>query len=78
MEFYLNWLKRYERENDEEGPLGMILCAGKTEEHVELLELQKSGIHLASYLTKLLPRKQLEKKLHEAVRRARQRLQEWS
>lgn len=78
MELYLNWLKRYERENDEEEPLGMILCAGKTEEHVELLELQKSGIHLASYLTKLLPRKQLEKKLHEAVKRARQRLQESS
>jgi hypothetical protein len=38
--------------------------------------LQKSGIHLASYLTKLLPRKQLEKKLHEAVKRARKRLQE--
>ncbi len=78
MELYLNWLKRYEREDDEAEPLGMILCAGKTEEHVELLELQKSGIHLASYLTKLLPRKQLEKKLHEAVKRARQRLQESS
>lgn len=76
MELYLNWLKRFERESDEEEPLGMILCAGKSEEHVELLELQKSGIHLASYLTKLLPRKQLEKKLHEAVKRARQRLQE--
>jgi predicted nuclease of restriction endonuclease-like (RecB) superfamily len=76
MELYLNWLKRYERGNDEEEPLGMILCAGKTEEHVELLELQKSGIHLASYLTKLLPRKQLEKKLHEAVKLARLRLEE--
>jgi hypothetical protein len=41
---------------------------------VELMDLQKSGIHLASYLTKLLPRKQLVKKLHEAVRLARQRL----
>ena len=76
MELYLNWLKRYEQERAEEEPLGMILCAGMTEEHVELLELQKSGIHLASYLTKLLPRKQLEKKLHEAVKLARQRLQE--
>lgn len=76
MELYLNWLKRYERENDEEEPLGMILCAGQKQQHVELLELQKSGIHLASYLTNLLPRKQLEKKLHEAVKLARQRLQE--
>lgn len=76
MEFYLNWLKRYERESDEEEPLGMILCAGKTQEHVELLELQKSGIHLASYLTRLLPWKQLEKKLRQTVKRARQRLKE--
>lgn len=78
MELYLNWLKRYEQESAEEEPLGMILCTGTSEEHVELLELQKSGIHLASYLTKLLPRKQLEKKLHEAVKRARQRLRESS
>jgi predicted nuclease of restriction endonuclease-like (RecB) superfamily len=75
MELYLNWLKRHERETAEEEPLGMILCAGGTEEHVELLDLQKSGIHLARYLTKLLPKKQLEKKLREAVRLARQRLQ---
>lgn len=30
MELYLNWLKRYERENDEEEPLGMILCAARS------------------------------------------------
>jgi len=75
MELYLGWLKRYECEPDEAEPLGMILCAGKSDEHVELMDLQKSGIHLASYLTKLLPKKQLVKKLHEAVRLARQRLQ---
>lgn len=76
MELYLNWLKRYERENDEAEPLGMILCADRKQEHVELLELQKSGIHLASYVTKLLPRERLETKLREAVRLAHQRLHE--
>jgi predicted nuclease of restriction endonuclease-like (RecB) superfamily len=75
MELYLNWLKRYECEPDEVEPLGMILCAGKSDEHVELMDLQRSGIHLATYLTQLLPRKQLEQKLHEAVRLARLRLQ---
>ncbi len=75
MELYLNWLKRYERETDEAEPLGMILCAGKSDEHVELMELPQSGIHLARYLTKLVPKKHLAKKLHEAVRLARQRLQ---
>ncbi len=50
MELYLGWLKRHACEADEADPLGMILCAGKSEEHIALLELQKSGIHVASYL----------------------------
>ena len=74
MELYLGWLKRYACEPDEVKPLGMILCAGKDEEHIALLELQKSGIHVASYWTDALPRKELERKLHEAVRLARARL----
>ena len=74
MELYLNWLKRYECEPGETPPLGLILCAGKTAEHVELLELEKSGIHVASYWTDAMPKKELERKLHEAVRLARARL----
>jgi predicted nuclease of restriction endonuclease-like (RecB) superfamily len=75
MELYLAWLKRYACEPDEAEPLGMILCAGKSEEHIALLKLQKSGIHVASYWTEALPKKELERKLHEAVRLARARLQ---
>lgn len=75
MELYLGWLKRYAREPDEAEPLGMILCAGGSEEHIALLELQKSGIHVARYWTDALPRKELERKLHEAVRLARARLE---
>ena len=75
MELYLGWLKKHAREPDEADPLGMILCAGKSEEHIALLELQKSGIHVASYWTDSLPRKELERKLHEAVRLARARLE---
>jgi predicted nuclease of restriction endonuclease-like (RecB) superfamily len=74
MELYLGWLKRHAGEPDEAEPLGMILCAGKSTEHIALLELQKSGIHVASYWTDLLPKKELERKLHEAVRLARARL----
>jgi predicted nuclease of restriction endonuclease-like (RecB) superfamily len=76
MELYLNWLKRHECELGEAVPLGIILCAGKTVEHVELLELEKSGIHVASYLTRALPKRELERKLHQAVRLARARLAE--
>jgi len=75
MELYLAWLKRHECEQDEPPPLGLVLCAGKTDQHVELLELGKSGIHVAGYLTKLLPKKLLEQKLHDAVRLARARLE---
>jgi predicted nuclease of restriction endonuclease-like (RecB) superfamily len=73
VELYLGWLKRYAAEPQESAPLGMILCAGKSTEHVALLELEKSGIHVASYWTELLPKKELERKLHEAVRLARRR-----
>lgn len=74
MELYLNWLKRYACEPDEAEPLGLILCAGKTDQHVELLELEKSRIHVATYWTKVLPKKLLERKLHDAVLLARARL----
>lgn len=75
MELYLAWLKRHECKQDEPPPLGLVLCAGKTDQHVELLELGKSGIHVAGYLTKLLPKKLLEQRLHDAVRLARVRLE---
>jgi predicted nuclease of restriction endonuclease-like (RecB) superfamily len=71
MELYLAWLKRHECAAGEAEPLGLILCAGKNMEHVELLELSKSGIHVATYWTEALPKEQLERKLHEAVRLAR-------
>jgi len=73
MELYLRWLDTYEKQEGEESPLGIILCTGKQEEQIELLELEKSGIHVAEYLTVLPPKKQLEAKLHEAVQLARER-----
>ncbi|MCU0591505.1 MAG: YhcG family protein [Desulfobacterales bacterium] len=75
MELYLGWLKRYAGEPGDAEPLGMILCAGKSEEHIALLELQKSRIHVANYWTDALPKRELERKLHEAVRLARVRLE---
>lgn len=74
MELYLRWLETYEMQPGEEPPLGLILCAGKTEGHVRLLRLDESGIHAAQYLTELPPKDILEKKLYDAIRLARQRL----
>lgn len=74
MELYLRWLDKYERQPGEDAPLGLILCAGQNREAVELLELERSGIHVAEYLTALPAREVLERKLHEAVLSARARL----
>lgn len=75
MELYLRWLDKYERQHGEDHPLGLILCAGKSDEQIELLELGKSGIRVAEYLTQLPPREILEKKLHQAIKDARLRLE---
>jgi predicted nuclease of restriction endonuclease-like (RecB) superfamily len=75
MELYLRWLEKYEQEPSEESPIGLILCADKTEEHVELLQLDKSGIRVAAYMTELPPQDLLRKKLHAAMKTARARLE---
>jgi predicted nuclease of restriction endonuclease-like (RecB) superfamily len=74
MELYLRWLDKYERRKGERNPLGLILCAGKSNEHVELLQLEKTGIRVAEYLAELPPKRLLIKKLHEAIRTAREGL----
>ncbi|WP_245921720.1 PDDEXK nuclease domain-containing protein [Bowmanella denitrificans] len=66
MELYLRWLDKHERQPDEEPPLGIILCAEKRTEQIELLQLDATGIHVAEYLT-VLPERQL---LHERLQRA--------
>jgi predicted nuclease of restriction endonuclease-like (RecB) superfamily len=70
MELYLRWLDKFEREPEEASPLGIILCTGKKTEQIELLELDKSGIHVAEYLTTLPPRTVLIERLEQATRRA--------
>jgi len=74
MELYLRWLAKHDQRPGENSPLGLILCAGKDHEEVELLQLDAKGIRVAEYLTELPPRKLLEQKLHEAIRLARAQL----
>lgn len=71
MEWYLNWLDKNERLSYEEKPMGIILCAGKDSDDIEYLEMDKTGIHVAQYLTELPPREILEKKLKLAIQLAR-------
>lgn len=74
MELYLRWLAKHEQEAGEQPPLGIILCAGKKQEQIELLELDSAGIHVAEYLTTLPPKAVLEQRLHQAIINAKRRL----
>jgi len=73
MELYLRWLAKYEQQAGEDAPLGIILCAGKKQEQIELLELGQSGIHVAEYLTALPSQALLQRKLHAAIETAKAR-----
>ena len=67
MELYLRWLEKYEMREGENEPVGLILCADKGDEYVELLMMEDSRIKVAQYLTALPSKKLLQQKLHRAV-----------
>ena len=75
MELYLAWLQKHESVEGENPPLGLILCAGKNHEHVELLQLHQSNIKIAEYLTLLPPKQLLLDKLHQAIAIAQEQLE---
>lgn len=74
LELYLRWLDKYERAEGEESPLGILLCAEKDDELVELLELSQSGIHVANYYTELPPVDWLKAKLNQSIEVSKQRI----
>ncbi len=73
MELYLRYLEKYEQIDGENTPIGLILCAGKNDEHIELMQLDKSNIRVADYLTALPSQKLLQEKLHKAIEIAQQK-----
>lgn len=74
MELYLRWLEKHETGPDEQPPVGLILCEDKGDEQIELLQLDRSGIRVARYLTELPPKEVLRKKLRAVAGLARERL----
>ncbi len=74
MELYLRWLEKHEMQQGEETPLGLILCAESRSEQVELLQLEKSGIKVAEYLTELPDKQLLKTRLHLVIELNRKRL----
>jgi len=76
VELYLKWLDKYEKAEEEETPIAIILCATKSEAIAELLELDSSGIHVAQYLTNYVPKKVLEEKLLFSIENARKQIEQ--
>jgi predicted nuclease of restriction endonuclease-like (RecB) superfamily len=75
MELYLKWLNRYERQDGENEPIGLILCAEGSREQIELLEMDKAGIMVAQYWTALPPKAEFERKIHTILAETRERLE---
>ncbi len=75
MELYLRWLEKHEIREGEELPVGLILCADKSEEHVELLMLGEKRIRVAQYLTALPSKNILKERLQQAIHIAQNREQ---
>lgn len=73
MELYLRWLNQHERQQGEEEPIGLILCASINQEQIEVLQLDGSSIRVAEYLTELPAREVLRAKLHQAMELAKQK-----
>ena len=71
MELYLRWLEANEIEPGEESPLGLLLCTEGGEEQIELLQLDKSGIKVAQYMTELPPREVLIRQIQKSLEAAK-------
>ena len=76
VELYLKWLNKYEKSEGENPPIAIILCADKNDTVTELLELGNSGIHVAQYLTKYVPKDILEEKLLISIKNAKIHLEQ--
>ena len=67
MELYLRWLEKHEMEAGEENPIGLLLCTEGSEEQIELLQLDQTGIRVAQYMTELPSRALLHQQLQKIV-----------
>ena len=76
MELYLRYLDKYEKQEGELPPLGLLLCSDSGKEQIELLQLGESGIQVAQYYTELPDKTLLQDQLHKQLELARERFEE--
>jgi len=67
MELYLRWLQKNEQQENEEAPIGLLLCSEGNTEHIELLMLNEKDIKVAQYLTELPSKQWFSDKLQKAI-----------
>jgi len=76
MKLYLNWLNRYEKQKNEQTPIGLILCSEGGREEIELLEMDRDGILVAEYWTKLPPKAEFEQKIQQILSVTKEQLKQ--
>ena len=74
MQLYLGWLDKYERQEGENSPVGLILCSESGREEIELLKLDRDGILVAEYWTALPPKAEFEQKIQTILAETRERM----
>lgn len=76
MELYLRWLEKNEMKEEENTPVGLILCSENSPQQIKYLLLDNDEqIKVAEYLTKLPPKKVLKEKLREAILLAKNKME---
>jgi len=75
MELYLAWLDENERQDGEESPIGIILCATANRKKVEMLKMDKAGIAVAEYWTELPPKAVFEQKIKDIMKETQERIE---
>jgi hypothetical protein len=67
MELYLRYLQKYDKQQHEKDPIGLLLCSEGHTEHIELLMLGEESIKVAQYLTELPDKQWFIDKMHRAI-----------
>jgi hypothetical protein len=55
MDFYLKWLNRHERREDENEPIGLILCTKASRNQIELMKLKAILLEACERLGRRMP-----------------------
>lgn len=77
MLLYLRYLNKNERKQNEESPIGLILCSEGNTEHIEYLMLdEESPVKVAQYYTQLPDKQLLSEKLQRAIAIAKEHYME--